>query len=201
MTDKEIIIEIVCRAFADNPRINTMIKKGKREQRIRIMAEYAYYLINKINGVFLSSDKTTVIFYYKKSAYKRDLVAILRYIRMFLLCIRPSQFFKTIKREKFIESQRPAIPDYIYVWILGSVPENKSLKGLADIRDRLWTVSRESKLPILIETTVEKVLKLYKYVGFELYHEWYDETADLNLWFLKREYKEELAEDSLVGSK
>jgi hypothetical protein len=194
MSDKEIIIEIVCRAFADNPRINAMIKKGEKERRIRIMAEYAYDLIRKLNGVYLSSDKSTVIFYYKKSEYKRDLVDILKYIRMFLLCIRPSQLLKTIKREKLIASQRPDIPDYIYVWILGSVPENKSLRGLADIRDRLWSTSEESKLPILIETTVEKVLKLYKYVGFEIYHEWYDEKAELNLWFLKRECREEVSE-------
>jgi hypothetical protein len=80
-----------------------------------------------------------------------------------------------------------AIPDYVYVWILGSVPGNKSLHGLADIRDRLWSASAETGLPILIETTVEKVLKLYKYVGFEIYNQWYDESADINLWFLKRD--------------
>ena len=189
MSDKEIIVKIVCRAFADNPRINAIIRKGKKDERIRIMAEYAYDLVNKLKGVYLSSDKSTVIFYYKHSEYKRGFIDNLKYIRMFLLCIKPSQLFKTLKREKFIASLRP-VPDYIYVWILGSVPENKSLRGLADIRDRLWTASNESKLPILIETTVEKVIKLYKYVGFEIYHHWYDESADINLWFLMREYKE-----------
>ena len=194
MSDKEIILDIVCRAFADNPRINAMIKRGKKEKRISIMAEYAYSLINGLNGIYLSSDKTTVIFYYKKSGYRRDLLHTFLYIRMFFLCIKPSQLFKTLKREKFIESNRLNIPDYIYVWILGSVPENKSLKGLADIRNRLWSVSVEWELPILIETTVEKVLKLYKYVGFEVYHHWYDDTADINLWFLKRDFREKVVE-------
>jgi hypothetical protein len=187
MSDKEIIIEIVCRAFADNPRINAMVKKKNKERNIRMMAEYAYNLISKINGVYLSADKSTVIFYYKKSAYKKDFGDTIQYIRMFLTCIRPSQLFKTLKREKFIETKRLAIPDYVYVWILGSVPGNKSLHGLADIRDRLWSASAETGLPILIETTVEKVLKLYKYVGFEIYNQWYDESADINLWFLKRD--------------
>lgn len=189
MSDKEIILEIVCRAFADNPRVNAVIRKGKKEKRIRIMAEYAHDLVGKLKGVYLSADKSTVIFYYKQSEYKRGFWDNLKYIRMFLLCIKPSQLFKTMKREKFIASLRP-VPDYIYVWILGSVPGNKSLRGLADIRDRLWAASSESKLPILIETTVEKVIKLYKYVGFEIYHHWYDESADINLWFLMREYRE-----------
>jgi len=38
-----------------------------------------------------------------------------------------------------------------------------------------------------IETTVERNLKLYQYVGFEIYHHWYDAKEDLNVWFLKRE--------------
>ena len=37
-----------------------------------------------------------------------------------------------------------------------------------------------------METVVEKVIKLYKYVGFEMYNEWHDEDADLNVWFMKR---------------
>ena len=44
---------------------------------------------------------------------------------------------------------------------------NTSIRGLADIRDHLFGLSEKLQLPILIETTVEKVLKLYKYVGFE----------------------------------
>ncbi len=94
-----------------------------------------------------------------------------------------------MRREKYIASLRPDYEDYIYVWVLGSVPNNKSLKGLADIRDHLFGLSEKLQLPILIETTVEKVLKLYRYVGFEEYHMWYDEDADINVWFLERKLK------------
>jgi hypothetical protein len=184
--DKEIILSIVTQAFAENPRIHAMIKKGKTEERIRYMANYAYNLIRKFNGVYLSEDKTTVLFLYKKSDYKLSFGDYIKYIIMFLKHIRTSQLIPTQKREKYIESLRPKIPDYIYVWILGSVPNNKSLKGLADIRDHLFGMSERLNMPILIETTVDKVIKLYRYVGFEIYHEWYDEDADLNVRFLKR---------------
>lgn len=185
-TDKEIILDIVTLAFAENPRIHAMIKKGRTEERIRYMADYAYHLIKKFNGVYLSKDKTTVLFLYKKSDYRLSFVDYIRYIIMFLKHIRITQFIPTQKRERYIESLRPQIPDYIYVWILGSVPNNKSLKGLADIRDHLFGMSERLNMPILIETTVDKVLKLYKYVGFEIYHEWNDKSADLNVRFLKR---------------
>lgn len=185
-SDKDIVISIIERAFIENPRLVTMAKKGKLEKSVRGMTKYAYYLVSKFNGIYLSKDKTTVLFYYLKSQYKMNLWDYLKYMWMFLTCIKISQFIPTIIRERKIESMRPDIPDYIYVWILGSVPGNKSLQGLADIRDHLWDMSKELNLPILIETTIDKVIKLYRYVGFEVYDEWKDEAAGLNVRFLKR---------------
>ncbi len=143
-------------------------------------------LVEKFDGIYLSEDKTTVLFYYKKSQYNRKPMDYIRYLKMFIQAIRPSQFFPTMKREKYIASLRPDYEDYIYVWVLGSVPNNKSLRGLADIRDHLFGLSEKLQLPILIETTVEKVRKLYHYVGFEEYHKWEDSTAGINVWFLER---------------
>lgn len=185
-TDREIIISIVSNAFIENPRTQAMIKKGNPARSIRLMTEYAYDLITKFNGVYLSKDKTTVLFYYRNSEYKRSFLDYLKYAKMFLQAIRPSQLFPTLRREKKIKSLRKPYDDYIYVWILGSVQDKTSIRGLADIRDHLFGLSKDLNLPILIETTVEKVLKLYKFVGFETYFTWHDEEADLDLWFLER---------------
>lgn len=154
------------------------------------MTEYAYNLVDRLDGIYLSEDKTTVLFYYLKSQYKRTLLDYIRYGIMFSKAIRPSQFFPTMRREKYIANLRPDYDDYIYVWVLGSVPDNKSLRGLADIRDHLFGLSEKLQLPILIETTVEKVRKLYHYVGFEEYHKWHDQDADLNVWFMERKLKQ-----------
>ena len=185
-TDRDIVISIVSRAFEQNPRAVAMMKKKNPARSIRLMTEYAYQLVEKFDGIYLSEDKTTVLFYYKKSQYKRGLIDYLRYGKMFTKAIRPSQLFPTLKREKYIASLRPDYQDYIYVWILGSVPNNKSLKGLADIRDHLFGLSEKLQLPILIETTVEKVRKLYSYVGFEEYHKWEDAEAGIDVWFFER---------------
>jgi len=188
-SDRDIVISIVTRAFEENPRAQAMMKQRDPARSVRIMTEYAYQLVEKFDGIYLSEDKTTVLFYYRESQYHRNLVDYLRYGWMFARAIRPSQFFPTLKREKYIKSLRPAYTDYIYVWVLASVSENRSLRGLADIRDHLFGMAEDLQLPILIETTVEKVLKLYKYVGFEVYHQWHDETADINVWFLERKWK------------
>lgn len=185
-TDRDIVISIVTRAFEQNPRAVAMMKKQNPTRSVRIMTQYAYNLVDRFDGIYLSEDKTTVLFYYKKSQYKRKLIDYLRYLKMFIQAIRPSQFFPTMKREKYIASLRPDYKDYIYVWVLGSVPNNKSLRGLADIRDHLFGLSEKLQLPILIETTVEKVRKLYHYVGFEEYHKWEDSDAGINVWFLER---------------
>jgi hypothetical protein len=190
-SDRDIIISIVSKAFEENPRIQSMMKKGDPARSVRLMTEYAYDLVEKFNGIYLSEDKTTVLLYYKNSEYRMGIIDYYKYGKMFLKAIRPSQLFPTLKREKYIKSLRPDYEDYIYVWILGSVQDKTSIRGLVDIRYHLFDLSEKLKLPILIETTIEKLLKLYKYVGFEIYHTWYDGEVDINVWFLQREVKSE----------
>jgi hypothetical protein len=189
MDERELIVNMLSKAFLDNPRVLRTVKKGNTEKKLRIMTEYAYDLVNKYHGVFLSSDHSTAMLYYRKSEHKMNLYDFWRYFRMFMLCIKPSKAPSIQKREKYIESLRPQGIDYIYVWLLGNNPQIRGLKGLAEIRNRLDEKSLEFNLPILIETTVERNLKLYQYVGFEIYHHWYDAKEDLNVWFLLREVK------------
>jgi len=185
-TDQEIIISIVSNAFEQNPRVMSMVKKKDPSRNVRLMTEYAYQLVEKFNGIYLSKDKTTVLFYYLESQYKRSFIDYLKYGKMFMKAIRPSQLMPTLKREKHIKSLRLDYEDFIYVWILGSDPNKTSIRGLADIRNHLFGLSEKLQLPILIETTVEKVRKLYHYVGFEEYHKWEDTEAGINVWFLER---------------
>jgi len=185
-TDQEIIISIVSNAFEQNPRVMSMVKQKDPSRNVRLMTEYAYQLVEKFNGIYLSKDKTTVLFYYLESQYKRSFIDYLKYGKMFMKAIRPSQLMPTLKREKHIKSLRLDYEDFIYVWILGSDPNKTSIRGLADIRNHLFGLSEKLQLPILIETTVEKVRKLYHYVGFEEYHKWEDTEAGIDVWFLER---------------
>jgi len=185
-TDREIIISIVSSAFEQNPRAVAMMRKKNPARSVRLMTEYAYTLVEKFDGIYLSEDKTTVLFYYLESEYKRTFIDYLRYGKMFMKAIRFSQLIPTLKREKYIKSLRPPYEDYIYVWVLGSDPNTTSVRGLVDIRDHLFGLSEKLQLPILIETTVEKVRKLYRYVGFEEYYKWEDNEAGIDVWFLER---------------
>jgi hypothetical protein len=188
-SDRDLIIGMVTTAFEQNPRAQVMMKKKNSTRSVRLMTEYAYQLVEKFDGIYLSEDKSTVLFYYLNSQYHRTLMDYLKYARLFIKAIRPSQLLPTLKREKYIKSLRPDYDDYIYVWVLGSTSEKTSIRGLANIRDHLFTLSERMQLPILIETTLEKLLKLYSYVGFEIYHQWYDRDADINVWFLERKVK------------
>jgi hypothetical protein len=184
--DHDVIIGILTTAFEQNPRFQAVMKKNNPARSVRCMTEYAYRLVERLGGIYLSEDKTTVLFYYTKKQYNRKLRDYLRYASMFLQAIRPSQYLPAARREKHITSLRKDYEDYIYVWVLGSVPNNKSLRGLADIRDHLFGLSEKLQLPILIETTVDKVLKLYQYVGFEEYYKWEDKKDGIHVWFLER---------------
>ncbi len=125
-------------AFRQNPRAMAMMKRKNPARSLRLMTEYAYKLVEKFDGIYLSEDKSTVLFYYLKSQYHRSFIDYLRYGIMFIQAIRPSQLFPTLKREKYIASLRPDYDDYIYVWVLGSKSDQTSIRGLADIRDHLF---------------------------------------------------------------
>ncbi|MCP4314221.1 MAG: hypothetical protein GY790_23455 [Bacteroidetes bacterium] len=186
-SDRELIIEMVTIAFEQNPRAMAIVKKKNAARSVRLMTEYAYQLVEKFDGIYLSKDKSTVLFYYQKSRYRRSLVDYVRYGQMFMKAIRPSQLYPTLKREKFIANLRLPYDDYIYVWILGSDQSRTSIRGLADINQHLYELSERLQIPILIETTLEKLLKFYRYGGFEIYNEWHDKEADITVWFLQRE--------------
>jgi hypothetical protein len=186
-TDKQILLEIMAGAFAESDRLKPILRKGRTHWRIKQMSAYAYDLANKFNGVYLSADKTTAIVYWRQSEFKRSLRDYLKYFKMFLQTIQLGKLYETYKRENYVEARRPKLDDYIYVWLLGSDPSVTSIRGLADIRDHLNDLSNDYKIPILIETTVEKLLKLYRYVGFEVYDEFFDETIGMPVYFLRKD--------------
>jgi len=188
-TDKQIILDILAGAFRESDRLRPILRKGKTEKRLKIMAAYAYDLSAKFDGIFLSADKTTAIIYWQKSKYKRSLADHLKYAVMFLRTIKLHKLFETARREKFVENRRPGLDDYIYVWLLGKDPESSGVMGLADIRDHLNELTAGLGIPILIETTVEKLLKLYRFVGFYVYDEFFDETIGMTVYFLRKDPK------------
>lgn len=186
-TDKQILLEIMAGAFRESDRLRPILRKGRTEKRLKIMSAYAYDLALKFNGVYLSEDKSTAIIYWQKSKYNRSLRDYLKYAVMFLRTIKLHKLFETARREKYVENRRPDLDDYIYVWLLGKDTETNSIHGLADIRDHLNSLARNLGIPILIETTVEKLLKLYRYVGFEIYDEFFDETIGMPVYFLRKD--------------
>lgn len=187
MSDKDLIVDIISKSFLDNPRLTSTLKSGNTEQRIKRMALYAHDFTSKRNGIFFTSDKSTVLMYYKKSQEKKDFQDMLNYYGMFFRCIKLNKAWSTYKRESYIRKQRPNINDYIYVWVLAGLSGGRGLKPLAEIRDHLFGLSRETQLPLVIETVMPKVLKLYKYVGFKQYYVWHNELQGFKMWFLKRE--------------
>jgi hypothetical protein len=72
MDQRNLVVDILSNSFLDNPRVLRTVKKGNTENKLRIMTKYAYDLVNKYHGVFLSSDKSTAMLYYRKSDYKMD---------------------------------------------------------------------------------------------------------------------------------
>lgn len=184
--DRKRVIDILARAFEDNPRVMASIRTNRKARNLRLMAEFAYGLVCRYDGVFLSKDRSTIMMYYTAGEYHRGFRDNMRWLWMALRALRLSKIIPTIRREFLVEKLRKDYEDYIYVWILASDPDVRGLSGLADVRDHLFGMSERMQLPILIETTVEKVRKLYHYVGFREYHHWHDAVEAMDVWYLER---------------
>jgi len=166
-----------------------MIKKRDPKRSLRILSEYAYYIMDRKHSIYLSRDRSTVLLYYRKSEYRLSLPERFRYVLAFVKAVRLNHLLPALKRERLVEGLRKPYDDYIYVWALATEPGHRGLSALADIRDHLFGQSAEWNVPILIETTVKRMLGFYRYVGFEEYHHWHDAKDHIDVWFLERKVR------------
>ena len=60
--------------------------------------------------------------------------------------------------------------------------------ALFEIAKEIIEVSKKNKLPIYLETAMERNMKVYSRYGYEVYHYWEEEEKDIRFWFMKKDY-------------
>jgi hypothetical protein len=186
-SDRKLVVDIVSQAFLSNPSVLYVVKKdGKLEQRVRYLAEYSFDTGFLRDGVFLSDDNLGVAICYPYNKKKEGLRDYINQIKLIFSCIGLSRVRKVMKREAYIKKHRPKDGNFLYFWFLGVSSQRSENSTIVDIKEGLFKQSEQLKLPIYLETSVEKNRRVYERYGFEVYHIWEVPEEEYCLYFMRR---------------
>lgn len=185
---KSQTIDLVSRAFLNNPRIKSFVGGDSTSiNKVKPIIEYAYDIVDRLNGIHYSSNKKAVIFYYQKSQFRKTLKDKINYLKIIFKSIGLNRTLPIYFREQNVQELRAQDEDYLYVWFLAQSADYNKLDGLLELNNHLIEKSKALDLPILIETTDKRNLIAYRRIGFKIYNTWKDEENDLTVWYMRRD--------------
>lgn len=186
--DRARVIEIIYKAYKDNPRFLSMIKEGtdaQFKQRLKWLSEFLFDTIEPIKSVFITSFGDGICMVYKNTDRKETLYTWYLQIKMALRVIGLRRSLAILKREGMVKKTRLQ-REHLYFWVLAVDPDKKGFLDMQEIRDEVYAKADNMNLPIVAETTVKKNRIMYLRYGFEEYDQ-LETTDGVTVYFMKRE--------------
>jgi len=185
--DKKLAVKILTESFQSNPSVLWVVKQDKKiNKRIEELSKYAFDTGVRRNGVYISSDKTGVAICYEYNIKKESLADYWSQAKLAFRCIGLNRVVKVLKREAYIKKNRDADNHFLYFWFFGVSNKGKGKNAAKELKDHIFKLSDSKKLPIYLETSVNKNQNVYQRYGFETYYTWEDYGKDVKLWFMKK---------------
>jgi len=186
-THKQRVIEMLSECFDGNKTVNYIIKQDeKRKERVKNLIDYSFDACVDSGQIYLTNDNNAVII----CSLSVDKLPILEEafltLRFVFKVIGIDGIRRVLKREKYIDAFHPQDEEFIYIWFIG-VNQFEQGKGLGGslLKDVIHESERK-KVPIYLETSVERNLTFYQKYGFELYHVADEDIFGYKLYFLRR---------------
>jgi hypothetical protein len=142
--------------------------KKKSKEKLHAIFNLLFHDAQAKNGAFLSENKACVLFLYEQKAKNFSILQISRKLHVFLFATGISNGIKALTFQKLVASIRPKVG--LLGLAIGAKENQMSSATIFKIKRTVFELSEAKSLPIYAETTVPRVLKLYKIVGFELDH-------------------------------
>lgn len=192
-SDKDRVVKIICESFDSNPHVNLIIKNDKkRPQRMAAMAEYAFKIGMRRNGVHLTDDGhgLAIIFNYNK--VKTNLYEYYLQLLLIFKSFTVSRALLVNSVENLIKKNRASDVEFLYLWFFGVANEALGTSDGRDLMKFIFKMSSEQKLPIYLETSQKRNNLIYKRFGFEDYNILKTGYSDLTMWYMKRSFEHKL---------
>lgn len=185
-SEKQLVTDIIARSMINLPGIkwiigDDLLLAGKR---VRHLASYIYSVASTRNGILLSSNGMGVAICFKFSENRTSFLSFYRKIIFAVCCVGISRLREIQLRESYIKFMRPSHGQFLYLWILGVLPEARGTRTAWELKERIMNEQNRMQLPIYLETTNEQNKKVYEHFGFKVYHEWHVPHRNLVMWFM-----------------
>jgi len=186
-SDKKRIADILHSAFepiTQSNSINFIVKQDhKRSQRIYMLMQYLVDHCMDFGEVLISDNRNACILLKYPHTEKLTLKEAFWQIKLAFKCIGLANVPKVLKRQATLKKHHIKAP-YIHPVIMGAYNEVNGLGiGVRLIKQLIDEYGQNNELPVIIETTTDENLRIYKRFGFELIKE--IKTEDFPLYFLR----------------
>lgn len=183
--DAEIACNILANAFADAKNITWFLTPNKRNLQ-RFFSLLVDESIAK-NGAYLTSNKSGVLLLYNMNKRLSFFSFLARKLRLILFTIGLKKGIQLIRLQKIQEKQRPK--EGMYGLALAMQNDDQKWHTIFELKKAFQQVLKTSKLPVYAETTNPRYVKMYRSLGFVVYHQIPHPYTDLTIRFLKLENK------------
>jgi hypothetical protein len=186
-SDKNKVKKIICESFNSNPHINYIIKNdGKRKNRMDALAQYAFNIGIRRNGVYLTDDEQGVAIVFRSSQFKKSLYEYWLQFCLVFKVFSVQRTNKICKLESLVKRNRENRGEYLYVWFLGVRNNALGTNDARELMKYVFNMSQELNLPLYSETTIERNNLVYKRFGFEDYNKLNTGMGNLIFYYMKR---------------
>jgi len=168
------IIDVLVEAFKDNMRIRAMLRIPNKEN-LKALFSYCYHYTKHVGHVYYCKEENTAALYFQNSKAKSINFYSLWMLKLIIFSFSWTSLVSTIRKNRIIKKIRKKAStkfgddDFLYVWFMGGKSPNGNMKGMLKVKESIIQESKKSKLPIYIETTIDRMVPIYENRGFEFY--------------------------------
>lgn len=164
-------------------------KKGQALKRdIQLIVAFAYKAVKRYNGIIQATGRSAYLLYYQKSRFRLSLIDKIRYLQIAISVVGISRLRETLARERLVREIRSTARrrygdrDYLYVWFLAQ-QRTRDISGLVELKQRIMALAHQRGIPIYMETTEERLVNVYRRIGFDFYQQVSPSSDGSTIWF------------------
>lgn len=161
---------LLARRFLSNPRMGMVFgnRKSSLPRKVANFVNYCFDIASRLDGVFVASNRKTIVLFYEKKKFKKTWKDHMRYLGI-ALSIPVLKIPKVLKIEREIAQHRIQLDNYLYVWFLAQEEEYSKLDGLVEINKMLAAKAEDLGVPLVFETSDIRLLRFYDQAGYTRY--------------------------------
>jgi hypothetical protein len=181
MKTQDIATNILVEAYKSSSNVTWVLPESLKKRQV-FFASIVKDAEAK-NGIHLTNNKQGVLLLYSLTANNASLAALLRKLRVLFNVTGLKKGLQLLSLEKTKIQIRPK--HGLYGIALAISNNQHAWQTRLELKSMFEKIQEKTKLPVYVETTNERIKKLYENLGFKTYHMLDHPYANLTIWFME----------------